>query len=119
MAAGADPGPPPGLDFSKRGAIRSVFDGRYRFTRYFAPTEHHRPETIGDLTARNDLELFDLDRDPNEAANLARHPEEHEDLILQMNSLLNRALDEEVGTDDGSFLPTGHQTPWEAERWDL
>jgi hypothetical protein len=71
MAPGADPGPPPQPDFSKRGAIRSIFDGRHRFTRYFAPNEHHHPETIDELTARNDLELFDLELDPNEATNLA------------------------------------------------
>jgi hypothetical protein len=28
-------------------------------------------------------------------------------------------LDEEVGVDDGSFLPTGTETSWEIERWDV
>jgi hypothetical protein len=36
-----------------------------------------------------------------------------------MNALLNRLIDEEVGVDDGSFLPTGTQKPWEVERWDV
>jgi len=36
-----------------------------------------------------------------------------------MNSLRNRMLDDEVGTDDGSFLPTGTQTLWHEERWDI
>ena len=35
-----------------------------------------------------------------------------------MNSLLNRLVDDEVGVDDGSFLPTGTDHPWEVERWD-
>ncbi|MCH7788570.1 MAG: sulfatase-like hydrolase/transferase [Acidobacteria bacterium] len=118
-APGAVPGPPPSPDLSKRGAIRSVFDGRHRFTRYFAPTEHHRPETIDDLTERNDLELFDLDSDPGETTNLAQGAAKAEELVLQMNSLLNRLLDEEVGVDDGSFLPTGAETPWEIDRWDV
>ena len=55
----------------------------------------------------------------DEATNLAQNPALAEDLILQMNSLLNRALDEEVGIDDGSFLPTGPQIPWDVDRWDL
>jgi arylsulfatase len=119
MAPGAEPGPPPRPDFSKRGAIRSIFDGRYRFTRYFAPNEHHRPETFDDLIARNDLELFDLELDPDETTNLAEDPVQAQDLILQMNTLMNRTLDEEVGIDDGSFLPTGTETPWEIDRWDM
>jgi arylsulfatase len=119
MASGADSGPPPRPDFSKRGAIRSIFDGRHRFTRYFAPNEHHRPESFDELTERNDLELFDLELDPDETTNLAQDPTSHRDLILKMNSLLNRTLDEEVGTDDGSFLPTGTETPWEVDRWDI
>lgn len=36
-------------DLSKRGAIRSVFDGRYQFSRYFAPTQHNRPTSIEGL----------------------------------------------------------------------
>ena len=119
QAPGAEPGPPPQPDFSKRGAIRSIFDGRHRFTRYFAPNEHHRPETFDDLIARNDLELFDLELDPNETTNLAQDTASHRDLILKMNSLLNRTLDDEVGIDDGSFLPTGSEIPWEIDRWDV
>ena len=119
QAPGAEPGPPPQPDFSKRGAIRSIFDGRHRFTRYFAPDEHHRPETFDDLVARNDLELFDLEVDPDETTNLAQDTASHRDLIFKMNALLNRTLDDEVGVDDGSFLPTGSEIPWEIDRWDV
>ena len=44
----------------KRGAIRSVFDGRYQFTRYFSPKQHNRPTSIEALFELNDVELFDL-----------------------------------------------------------
>ncbi|WP_232454413.1 hypothetical protein [Burkholderia ubonensis] len=33
-------------DFRLRGTIRSVFDGRYRFTRYFSPLDFNRPTTL-------------------------------------------------------------------------
>jgi len=29
-------------DVMKRGAVRSVYDGRYVFTRYFSPKQHNR-----------------------------------------------------------------------------
>src|SRR4029078_10521099 len=33
-------------DLGKRGAIRGVFDGRYRFARYFSPKQHNRPDSL-------------------------------------------------------------------------
>ena len=33
-------------DMMKRGAVRSIFDGRHVFTRYFSPKQHNRPTTI-------------------------------------------------------------------------
>ena len=58
-------------DLGKRGAIRSVFDGRYKLNRYFSPREHHTPGSLEALFERNDVELFDLQVDPNEMNNLA------------------------------------------------
>jgi arylsulfatase A-like enzyme len=46
-------------DLRKRGAVRSVFDGRYVFSRYFAPKEHNRPTTLEQIYAHNDVELYD------------------------------------------------------------
>ena len=58
-------------DMVKRRAIRSMFDGRYQFTRYFSPKQHNRPTTIDELFELNDLELFDHQTHPNEVENLA------------------------------------------------
>lgn len=120
LAAGTTPeGPPPAPDFNKRGAIRSVTNGHYRFTRYFSPLQHHRPETIDELVANNDLELFDLHNDPDETLNLAADPASSEATLLEMNELMNQLIDDEVGVDDGSFLPDPDSVPWNVDRWDL
>jgi arylsulfatase len=92
-------------DFNKhRGAIRSVFDGRYKFSRYFSTLQHNQPQTFEELIAVNDLELFDHENDPHESANLAADPEKNKPLIMAMNSKLNAIIKEEVGVDDGSSM---------------
>jgi arylsulfatase A-like enzyme len=92
-------------DFSNRCSIRSVFDGRYRFSRYFSPVGFNTPTTFESLLANNDLELYDLQSDPDETVNLAADPKANGDLILAMNAKLNGRIAAEVGRDDGSFLP--------------
>lgn len=92
-------------DFKKRGAIRSSFDGRYRFSRYFSPLDFNRPTTYEALIANNDLEVFDLQEDPQETRNLAVEGKAKSDLMMALNDTLNARIDEEVGVDDGKFLP--------------
>ena len=90
-------------DFPARGnraLIRGIFDGRHRFARYFAPADHHRPEDWETLSTRNDLELYDTASDPDEIVNLAGEAA-HRETILDLNARLNRAMDIEIGTDDG------------------
>lgn len=93
------------MDLSKRRLFRGVHDGRYKFARYFAPAEHHMPTDWVTLTAHNDLELYDTAADPDELHNLAVKPQDHQDLILTLNTKINRLLTDEVGVDNGSEYP--------------
>lgn len=101
-------------DLMKRGAIRSVFDGRYQFARYFSPKQHNRPTNIDELVKFNDLELFDHQSDPHELNNLAMDVKMNATLILAMNEKLNKLIDTEVGEDVGQMLPGGVDGGWVA-----
>jgi len=103
-----------GPDMRKRGAIRSVFDGRYQFTRHFAPKQHNNPDSLEALFKLNDVELFDLQKDPLELDNLALDPKKHGELLEAMNGKLNRLLEAEVGDDVGQMLPGGADAGWVA-----
>ncbi|WP_247658084.1 sulfatase-like hydrolase/transferase [Aquabacter sp. L1I39] len=92
-------------DFRLRCSIRSVFDGRYRFSRYFSPQGFNTPDTWEELTGKNDLEVYDLQDDPDEVNNLAMKGRAAGDLIMGLNAKLNGLIAAEVGVDDGSFLP--------------
>jgi len=101
-------------DMSKRGAIRSVFDGRYQFTRYYSPKRHNKPGSIEEIFKLNDVELFDLEQDPLEANNLAVDIKKNGELIEAMNAKLNKLLETEVGEDVGQMLPGGVDAGWVA-----
>ena len=102
-------------DLKKRGAIRSVFDGRHKLNRYFSPQEHHTPRSLEELLANNDVELFDLEVDPHEMRNLATDPKRHGDLLVAMNDKLNALVESEVGEDDGQMLPGGKDANWKLD----
>jgi arylsulfatase len=67
----------------KRGLLSFVFDGRYKFARYYAPLAFNTPQTLEDLLKNNDVQLFDLQNDPGERQNLALDPEKNRDTILR------------------------------------
>jgi arylsulfatase len=104
-------------NLTKRGAIRSITDGRYRFSRYFSPLQHNLPETMEQIHQYNDIELFDLQVDPNEMQNLAVDSKANGDLLLAMNQKLTDVINEEVGDDDGSFLPE-NKDGWAITKFD-
>ncbi len=93
------------VQFDLRSFYRGIFDGRYRFARYFSPDDHHRPEDKTALFGRNDLELYDVMTDPLEMTNLGANPDRHVDLIMGLNAKLNGLIDREVGLDDGTHMP--------------
>lgn len=93
------------IDLNKKGFLSFIFDGRYKFARYYAPNAFNTPQTLEDILKYNEIQLFDLKTDPNERQNLALAPEKNKALILRMNNLLNEMIAKEVGVNDGRFLP--------------
>ena len=84
------------LDPNKRGLMLGVRTATHKFARYFAPTvKTVVPNTIEELTAEFDLELYDLGADPDEIENLANavaDDPEIQALMLQLNNKLNAML---------------------------
>ncbi|MFN4231374.1 MAG: hypothetical protein ACK4F3_16090, partial [Parvibaculum sp.] len=95
----------PHYNMSNRALFRGIFDGRYKFARYFGLGEHHTPKDWETLIAHNDLELYDTQSDPDEIVNLAHEPEDHRAVIERLNAKMNDAIAIEVGIDDGSEFP--------------
>ena len=106
-------------DLRKRGSLRTVFDGRHKFTRYFSPMQRNRPTTLDALYGLNDPELFDLQGDPAEMSNLAAARGANEALVLAMNAKLNAAIEAEFGKDDGREMPDVAGISWAVDRVDL
>ncbi len=123
-AAGKDPATVVGAngykpDLSKRGSLRSTFDGRYKFTRYFAPTQRNSPKTIDDLYRYNDVELYDLQTDPGEMTNLAATKGSNDALVMASNTKLEAGIKKEIGVDDGREMPRLGSIDWNLDQVDL
>ena len=92
------------IDLTNRGMVRGLITEDYKFVRYFSPLEFNTPQTLEELYALNDVQLFDLRRDPQELNNLAADPEANGELILELNAQLNRLIEAEIGRDDGQVV---------------
>lgn len=106
-------------DMTKRGSLRTVFDGRYKFSRYCAPVDRHRPDSLDDLFRVNDVELFDLQQDPRETNNLAFARQENAELLNVMRGKLESIIRAEIGQDDGREMPDIAKITWTIDRADL
>ncbi len=106
-------------DLSKRGSLRTMFDGRYKFTRYFAPTQRNLPRDLDELYRFNDVEMFDLQEDPAEMTNLAAVKGDNADLVLASSAKLEAAIQREIGVDDGREMPDFDNIEWTIDRLDL
>ena len=102
------------IQFDTRTMGRGIITKKYKYSRWFAPGDHHMPERWTTLVGRNDLELYDIENDPLELNNLAFNPETKRDLIMDLNARLNKLIEKEVGEDFGSHLPGAAKT-WTSE----
>jgi arylsulfatase len=95
----------PNMD--NRELFRGIFDGRYKFVRYYGLAHYNLPETIEELFGNNDVALYDLLMDPEEMNNLADqdNPDFDEELLALMNAKLNSLVEEEIGEDKLIFEP--------------
>ncbi len=88
-----------------RGMARGLItaDG-YKFIRHFKPEEFNTPTTMENLFASNDVQVFNLNTDPNETNNLASEAnrEANTALISELNGKLNTLIAKEIGTDSGA-----------------
>ncbi len=89
------------LNLDSRGMVRGIITDQYKFVRYFNPLNFNMPSTMEELFENNDVQLFDLKDDPEEINNLAADSENNKELIMQMNDLLNRTINREIGEDNG------------------
>ena len=106
-------------DMKKRGSMRTAFDGRYKFSRYFSPVDRNSPKTIDELYSWNDVELFDLKNDPTEMKNLAVNRSQNGKVIMEMSEKLERVIRAEIGKDDGREMPNIPTVDWTINRVDL
>jgi hypothetical protein len=106
-------------NMKKRGSLRTAFDGRYKFTRYFAPVERNRPTTLEALYRSNDVELFDLQADPAETTNLAATASANPALAMAMSNKLEAVIQAEIGVDDGREMPNVEGIRWAVDSLDL
>lgn len=106
-------------NLKKRGSLRTVFDGRYKFTRYFSPVDRNQPKNLDELYRWNDVELYDLENDQTEMTNLAAKRDSNPELVQKMNEKLETIIKAEFGKDDGREMPQVEGISWDIDSIDL
>lgn len=100
------------VQWGLRIGIRSLKTDRYKLNRYFSFRQFNQPQSLEQLLALNDVELYDLQNDPLETRNLALDVKSNGALMMALNDQLNRLIQSEIGTDDGSFLHFSNWIDW-------
>jgi Domain of unknown function (DUF4976) len=72
----------------------------------------NRPKTIDELYANNDVELFDLQTDPQEMTNLAATKSQNQELVKTMSDKLETVIKMEIGVDNGREMPEVKGISW-------
>jgi arylsulfatase len=94
-----------GPSMRNRALFRGIYDGRYKFARYFEGAKHNTPADLAALFRDNDVELYDTQTDPDELVNLANDREANRELLTRLNASTNAAVVAELSDgdkDDGS-----------------
>jgi arylsulfatase len=81
--------------------------------------ERKQPSNLEELYKVNDLELFDLEADPQETVNLAADRDKNGRLVAKMSDKLEAAIAAEIGKDDGREMPDLPHVNWTIDRPDL
>lgn len=102
-----------------RGMVRGIItkDG-YKFARYFSPLEFNLPSEFDKLFASNDVQLFNLNNDPEELNNLAGSADRiaNNETIMSFNDRLNALIKSEVGDDTGTKISNTLKTLQESQK---
>ena len=94
----------------KRGFLSFVFDGRYKFVRYYAPANFNTPGTLDQIMHDNDVQLFDLKTTRSRTHNLAARSGEEQGSHPAHERLAERADREGSGQERWQFPPRRDQT---------
>lgn len=71
-----------------------------------------KSDSVEALFELNDVELYDVARDPLEQNNLALDRAKHGEILEAMSAKCNALIDREVGEDAGQMLPGGVDGGW-------
>lgn len=93
------------FQIQNRGFLRGIITKEFKFARYFSPIEFNWPQTLEELYAQNDVEMYRKSSDEmnNLAFDLSKVKATPwiESLVVSYNQKLNDLITKEVGVDNG------------------